>query len=89
MKIVKPLPSEINANAEVTTARIPKRSISAAANGEVSPYRTRFTDTAAEILARDQPKSSCNGSIRMDGAARKLAAPTNARKATIATDQAR
>ncbi len=89
MKIVRPLPSEMSANAEVTTARIPNLSIKAAANGEVNPYRIRLTETAAEMLARDHPKSSCSGSISTDGAARKLAAPTNARNATIATDQAR
>jgi hypothetical protein len=45
-------------------------------------------DTAEEMLARDQPKSSWSGSIRMEGAARKLAAPTRARNATAATSQA-
>ncbi len=88
MKTVRPLPSATSVSAAATTRRMPKRSISAAANGAVSPYSTRFTETAAEMLARDQPKSSCSGSIRIDGAARKLAAPTRARKATTATNQA-
>ena len=41
--------------------------------------------TAAEIVARDQPKSSCSGSISTLGAARKLPAPTSATNAVAAT----
>ena len=53
-----------------TTRRMPKRSIRAAANGAVSPYRTRLIETAAEIVeptSRTRPRS---GSISTPGVAR-------------------
>ena len=37
MNTVSPLPAETTSSAAVTTLRMPKRSISAAANGDVSP----------------------------------------------------
>jgi hypothetical protein len=37
MNTVSPLPAATTSSAAVTTRRIPKRSISAAANGAVSP----------------------------------------------------
>ena len=37
MKTVSPAPSAIDEQRETTTRRMPKRSISAAANGAVSP----------------------------------------------------
>ena len=37
MKTVSPLPSATTTSALITTRRMPKRSISAAANGAVSP----------------------------------------------------
>src|SRR5690348_17335566 len=67
---------------------MPNFSMSAAANGAVNPKRMRFVDTAAEMVAVDQPNSSCNGWIRTPGVARKPAAPTSATSATAATDQA-
>ena len=57
------------------TRRIPNRSISAAANGAVRPNRIRFTDTAAEMVARDHPNSSCSGVMSTPGVARNPAAP--------------
>jgi hypothetical protein len=48
-----------------------------------------LTITAAEIVARDQPNSSCSGSMRMLGAARNDPAPTRATKETAATIHAR
>ena len=48
-----------------------------------------MTDTAAEIVARDQPNSSCSGSISTLGAARNDPAPTRATNATVATHHAR
>jgi hypothetical protein len=85
---VSPLPAATSNRAAVTTRRSPNLSISAAANGAVSPYSSRLTDTAAEIVPVDQPNSSCSGPIRTDGVARKPAAPTSATKATTATVQA-
>jgi hypothetical protein len=37
MKTVSPLPVAVSSSAATTTRRMPKRSISAAANGAVSP----------------------------------------------------
>ena len=68
---------------------MPKRSISAAANGAVRPNSSRLTETASEMVPRDQPNSSCSGSISAPGVARKPAAPMSATKATAATSQAR
>ena len=67
---------------------MPKRSISAAANGAVRPNSTRLMLTAAESTVVDQPNSFCSGTISTPGAARNPAAPTSARKATAATIQA-
>src|SRR5438045_9036 len=67
---------------------MPKRSINAAAKGAVRPKRIRLTDTAEEMVASDQPNSSCSGWIRTLGVARNPAAPTRATKAMTATDQA-
>ena len=50
MKIVSPLPRARAINANVTTRRTPKRSMSAAAKGEMSPKSTRLTETAAPIV---------------------------------------
>lgn len=54
---VRPDPSAITVSATATTRRIPKRSISAAAKGAVSPYNARLIDAAAPIVPRDQPNS--------------------------------
>ena len=85
---VRALPAPISTRAVAVTARMPNRSISAAANGAVSPKRTRLMLTAADSTVVDQPNSCCNGTIRTPGAARKPAAPTSARNATAATIQA-
>jgi hypothetical protein len=37
MKTVSPLPSAVSSSAQTTTRRMPKRSMSAAANGAVRP----------------------------------------------------
>src|SRR5215204_4150050 len=87
-KIVNPLPAATRTSATLTTRRIPNRSISAAANGAITPYKIRFTLTAVDMRVRGQPNSSCSGIIKTPGAARKPAAPSNATKATNATHQA-
>ena len=89
MKTVSPLPAATSTSAPATTRRMPNRSISAAANGAVRPNSSRLTETATEMVPRDQPNSSCSGSISTPGVARKPAAPTSATKATAATIQAR
>jgi hypothetical protein len=72
----------------LVTLRIPKRSISAAANGAINPYKTRFRLTALDISVRRQPNSSSSGTISTPGAARNPAAPISATKATDATHHA-
>lgn len=86
---VRPEPSAITIRATATTRRMPKRSISAAANGAVSPYSARLMDTAAPIVPRDQWNSWCSGSISRPGRERKAAAPMIVTKVTAATNQAR
>ena len=89
MNTVSPLPDATTSErAAVTTARIPNRSMSAAANGEVRPYRAMFTENAVEIVVTDQPNSSRSGSMNTPGTDRKPAAPTSARKVTAATHHA-
>ena len=87
--VLSPLPEAMSSSAAVTTRRMPNRSMSAAANGAVSPNSSRLTDTASEIVLLVQPNSSCSGTISTPGAARKPAAPSRTRKVTAATVQAR
>ncbi len=86
---VRPEPTAMTTRATATTRRIPNRSMSAAANGAVSPYSARLIDTAAPIVPRDQSNSSCSGSISSPGSERKAAAPMIVTKVTAATNQAR
>lgn len=67
---------------------MPKRSISAAANGAITPHRIRFRLTALDISVRGHPNSTSNGTINTPGAARNPAAPISARNATAATHHA-
>ena len=79
-RTVSPLPAATSSRATLVTRRMPKRSIRAAANGAITPYRTRLTLTAPDIRVRDQPNSSSSGTISTPGAARKPAAPSSAMK---------
>ena len=72
---VSALPAPISTRATEVTARMPKRSIRAAANGAVRPNSTRLMLTAAERTVVDQPNSFCSGTISTPGAARNPAAP--------------
>lgn len=78
-------PPATSSSATVVTRRMPKRAMSAAANGAVRPNSTRFTVTASDSSVRLQPNSSSSGTMSALGAARKPAAPTSARNATAAT----
>ncbi len=89
MNTVSPDPAETSSSAHATTRRMPKRFISAAAKGAVRPKSSRLTETASEMVPRDQPYSVCSGSISAPGVERKPAAPMSATKATAATGQAR
>jgi hypothetical protein len=89
MKTVSPLPAATTHSAVATTRRMPNCSMSAAANGAVSPNSSRLTLTARETVAVDQPNSSCSGRISTPGVARKPAEATSATKATPATHHAR
>ena len=89
MNTVAPLPTATVTRAADTTRRMPNRSIRAAANGAVSPYSSRFTDTAEAIVPRGQPNSWCSGSSSTPGVARKPAAATSVTRVAAATGQAR
>ena len=88
MTVVSSAPVATVINAPTVTARKPKRSMSAAANGPVRPNRTRLIETATEITARFQPNSFWSGTMSTLGAARKPAAPISAMNVTAATIQA-
>src|SRR6185312_6189608 len=81
-------PAETRSKATVRTGRTPKRSISAAANGAVSPNNVMLTDIAKPTVPCDQPNSWCSGFIITPGTERKPAAPRIATKLTAATTQA-
>jgi hypothetical protein len=86
--IVAAAAAAIIASATVTTRRRPMRSTSAALKGPLSPKTTRLIETAAEIVARLQPNSSCSGTISTPGTARKAAEASSATKPAPATIQA-
>jgi hypothetical protein len=88
MNTVSPLPSATISSANVVTVRMPNLSMRAAANGAVSPYRSRLMLTAKDMTLVDHPNSSCSGTINAPGAARKPAAPMRATKAVAATSHA-
>jgi len=71
--VVSDAPVAIVTSAISITRRTPKRSISAAENGAVRPNSTSPSDTAIEMVPRDQPNSCCSGTIRTPGVARKPA----------------
>lgn len=89
MTTVSAEPVAMTLSATATTRRIPNRSMSAAANGAVSPYSARLTETANPISPRDQSNSVCSGSMRSPGSEAKAAAPMMVTKVTAATNQAR
>ena len=88
MTVVRNAPVATVVSAPTVTARTPKRSINAAANGPVRPKRMRLIETATEITARFQPNSFSRGTISTPGVARKPAEPSRAMNVTTATTQA-
>jgi hypothetical protein len=84
---VRPADAAINPSATVTTRRNPIRSTSAAENGPDSPMTTRLMATAAEIVARLHPNSSCSGTISTPGTARNAADASSAVNPAPATTQ--
>src|SRR3954469_12844749 len=81
-------PVAISSRAADSTGRTPSRSISAAANGAVSPNNVMLTDIARPTTPCDQPNSWCSGFIITPGTERNPAAPRIAMKLTAATTQA-
>jgi hypothetical protein len=65
----------------------PSVCMNAAPNGPISPYRPIFTDTAAEIVVRSQPKAFCNGTISTLGEARTPAVASITRNMVPSTIQ--
>ena len=66
---------------------MPKRSISAAEKGAISPNSTRLIEIASETWSTRQPNSSSRGSIRIVGVARTPDAMSSATNAAAATTQ--
>ncbi len=87
MRTVSPEPVDTSTRASSTTRRTPNRCMAAAANGPVSPNRTRLTLTARLTASRLNP-SSCSGTSRTPGVERKPLAASRVRNATPATTQA-
>jgi hypothetical protein len=69
------------------SARIPMRSITAAAKGPHRPKRRRLIETASATTARDQPKSCSSGKISTLGTARPPEAASSVRKVTPTMSQ--
>ncbi len=88
MKTVNPTPAARKQSAAASVRRTPTRSMTAAANGPISPYRTRLIDTAPAIVARDHPNASSSGTMSTPGVARMAAATSSVTKVTAATIQA-
>ena len=72
-------------SAPTMVPRTPKRSIVAAENGAISPYRPMQTPTASEMVARLQPNSVSNGTTNTPGTARIPAPISSTMKVTPAT----
>ena len=88
MKIVSPAPTLTDSSADITTLRIPKRSIRAAANGATSPYTSTLIATANETCSRPQPKASSRGMMSTDEALLKPAVIANVTNVTPIANQA-
>ena len=88
MNTVNPLPAATSSSATVTTGRMPKRSMSAAANGDINPNNVMLIDMAEPTVACDQPNSMCSGSISTLGTDRNAAAPSMVTNVTAAMIQA-
>lgn len=80
-------PAPASTSAPTTTRRTPSRSISAAANGAVTPYSTMLIANATPIDARDQPRSSCSGTRSSPPKVVKAPVVTIAAPATATTVQ--
>ena len=70
------------------TRRMPKRSITDAANGPIRPKSAMLMATAPEIAARFHPNSDSSGTIRTPGTARIPAVTRRMKNVTIAMIQA-
>ena len=85
---VSATPQAVTTRARLIVRRTPKRSMIAAANGPTAPYSSRLTPIAKEIVARDQPNSASNGTIKTPGAARTPAVSSATTKTSPAMTQA-
>ena len=80
-------PAMIRSRAAVTTRRMPKRFMNAAANGPMSPNSTSRIAKANEMSAFCQPNSRCRGTIITPGAPRAPAVASMVRKVVATTTQ--
>ena len=69
-------------------ARRPKRPIKAAENGAMRPNNMMRSARADEIVAVDQPNSTCSGRMRAPGSPMAPAVVSIVRKVRVATTQA-
>ncbi len=88
MSVVSATPTDTVPKASIMVSLAPRRSTRAAAKGPIRPNSTRLTETAMEIVARDQPNSCSSGTIRTPGVARMAAAVSRVRNETASTTQA-
>jgi hypothetical protein len=85
MVVVNNAPTEITRSATIVTFLNPYLPCNAAAKGPMKPNSKRLMLIDVPTVARLHPNSSFNGSIRIPGAERKPAAPSNVMKATPKT----
>lgn len=87
IKIVNSAPIETVVKADMTTRRIPNFSISAAANGEISPDRRTLIAMASDMSERDQPNAFSKGTIKTEGAERNPAVTIKVTNVTATATQ--
>ena len=88
MHIVALTPAASSNKATAMVRLMPILSKKPAANGPIKPYSSRFTDTASEMVARDQPNSCSSGTIKIPGVDLMPAVVNRVRKVTATTIQA-
>ena len=89
MKVLSATVALSRPSANMTTGRIPKRCMAAAAKGPMKPKMKMLIPIAAEMLARVHPNSPSRGTIRTPGVARTPAPVMRTRKTSATTIQAK
>lgn len=84
ISVVSAAPAATAVNAASATRRMPNRSISAAANGAVTPYSAMFTANVRLMVPCDQPNSWCSGPRSRSGIPVEAPVTTMTMPATVA-----